>query len=628
MRNPEIGYHAILGSIPPAEALQIAQSPLEYDRISGLSELLDCNDIMYIRPVGQSVASPSEDTPNPYEWTDDAPPLPIQADPIIALLDGLPLAGHKLLQDRLIIDDPDNYETAYQANQRIHGTAMASLICHGDLNAHQTVDRQIYVRPIMKPKIDFNGNPIEEMPKDVLTIDLIHRAVRRLYESEFGDGATAPTVRVVNLSLGDKSRPLGRSVSTWAKLLDWLSWKYKVLFVVSAGNCTQDIDLDVTRANFYSLSNKDRKHAIVQAIADDTRNRRLLSPAETLNGLTVGATHDDGSSLPAMNYLIDPLIQTDIPSVYTAHGPGYRRSIKPDVLLPGGRQFVVQSPIVNGPNVTLRPAILDGPPGQRVASPGPPGQINHTAYPVGTSNSAALASHHLHFLYDVINVLRSASPNSFPESSDAVLLKALLVHGAAWDGAFTTYENILKNSSNSRRFRPYAGRFLGYGSVDLVKSMVCTDQRATALRTGELTDGEADEYRFPLPPSLAMTTHKRRLTITLAWLTPVNVKNQKYRIAQLWFNPTESNPLTLRRYNADHNAVRRGTVQHEILEGANAEAFQDGESTVIKVNCRAEAGSITDPIPYALIVTLEVPETAGLPIYQEVRDRVAVRVRV
>jgi len=54
---------------------------------------------------------------------------------VAALFDGLPLAGHNFLAGRLEIDDPDDFSSKYglAAEQR-HGTAMASLILHGDLN--------------------------------------------------------------------------------------------------------------------------------------------------------------------------------------------------------------------------------------------------------------------------------------------------------------------------------------------------------------------------------------------------------------------------------------------------------------------------------------------------------------
>jgi len=141
-----------------------------------------------------------------------------------------------------------------------------------------------------------------------------------------------------------------------------------------------------------------------------------------------------------------------------------------------------------------------------------------------------------------------------------------------------------------------------------------------------LGNGEADEFLLPLPPSLSATTHRRRLTITLGWLTPIDCIRQGYRVAQLWFDP--KNILAPDRLGADHRAVQRGTIQHEVLEGHQAAAFQDGETIHIKVNCRTDTGEIRQPVRYGLAVTLEVAESDELPIYEEVWERLRVRVPV
>lgn len=138
--------------------------------------------------------------------------------------------------------------------------------------------------------------------------------------------------------------------------------------------------------------------------------------------------------------------------------------------------------------------------------------------------------------------------------------------------------------------------------------------------------GEGQEFLLPLPPSLSAVTDRRRLTVTLAWLTPVSSTRQNYRIAHLWFNPT--NILATGRICADSRAVQRGTVQHEVLESARAVDFQDGHAIAIKVNCRADAGDIPEPIRYGLAVTLEVAEGVDVPVYEEVRDRLRIRVPI
>ena len=70
-------------------------------------------------------------------------------------------------------------------------------------------------------------------------------------------------------------------------------------------------------------------------------------------------------------------------------------------------------------------------------------------------------------------------------------------------------------------------------------------------------------------------------------------------------------------------------MQHEVFEGRDAAAFQDGDDMIVKINCRNDAGEIVQPVRFGLAVTLEVAENLllSIPIYEEVRDRIAVRVR-
>ena len=614
----QIAYHAILGRIP-AEHIN---SILNLQEVN----LVRCDDIMQLRPIGQcAFASPNHlDQTAIFEGNPQGD-LP-EGNPVVALFDGLPLAGHQLLNGRLNIDDPDGYEDGYQASERIHGTAMASLICHGDVSEPGPVlTKPIYVRPILRPNRSFPGRTLESIPENVLPVDLIHRAVHRMF---VGDGQEAPVasgVRVINLSVCDRSRPFDLGMSPWARLLDWLSWEYEVLFIVSAGNHNRPLELSVPTADFRNLTPQLVENAVIRSIALDTRHRKLLSPSETLNGLTLGSEHSDlsGPVTPAM--LIDPFIDSGRPGVISAHGPGYKRSIKPDILLPGGRQLLSERLGNAHPNATLQVNGSISPPGQLVASPGPANELDRTLYAGGTSNSAALATRWASRLLQMIEDIR-ANGGDVDENHDVVLLKTLLVHGADWADVGSVYDSVLKTAANTSTFQDYVSRFYGYGLSNVEKVMNCTDQRVTVLGVGEVSEDHADEFVLPLPPSLSARVERRRLTITLSWLTPVNPTNQKYRIAQLWFDPRNS--LAPTRICANNKAVQRGTLQHEVLEGENALDFQDGDSLAIKVNCRADAGSFQFPIKYALAVTLEVAEGIDIPIYEEVQARLQIPIAI
>ena len=632
----DISYHAVLGRLSCKHIQEMAEQPETYPDI----ELLHCEGIMHVRPVGQCAVHLPQgliDTQSVKDAPSDSP----TGSPILALLDGLPLTGHHRLTGRLIVDDPDGFESVYQAHERVHGTEMASIICLGDLEENDdAAKRPLYVRPIMQPRYNLDGTFTKEaIPEDVLPVDLVHRAVRRLYEPDGDEPPAAPSIRIVNLSICDQDRPLDRRMSSMARLLDWLAWKYNALFIVSAGNHIGDLRLPISRDDFLDLDYEKRTEALIKAIVEDTRNRRLLCPAETVNGLTVGGLHEDISKSDSRLGLIDPfpplppktLLPTTparVPGLYSAHGPGYRRAIKPDLFLPGGRQFLTENMGNDGTNFILSADYGNRPPGQCVATPGLSGSLDQSRHTRGTSNATALASRSATLLFDILEQLRGELAGSPPPEYDAVLIKALLVHGAEWADAYGIFERVLKNSNNGRQLKDHVGRFLGYGAANVPKVMACTDQRVTVLGFGELVDGGAHEFRLPLPPSLSAETELRRLTITLAWLTPVSSTSWKYRKAHLWFDPNQQNAIARQRQNADYLAVQRGTVQHEILEGDEAVPYQDGDDIQVNVNCRADAGDLADPIRYGLAVTLEVAEMSRIAIYEEIKGRLEIGVPV
>lgn len=610
---PEISYHGVLGKIPAARASQLVD---QRD-----SQLVLCEDVMFLRPVGQCSVPATDDLADPDDLDVAARVSDPLGNPVVALFDGLPLAGHSLLEGRLDLDDPDGYEDYYQAHQRHHGTGMTSLICHGELDAGEPpIGRRVYVRPILRPFVEGPDQEWREKISDEeLPVDLVHRAVRRLFD---GDGETpgvAPGVRVINLSVCDDRRPFVREMSPLARLLDWLTVKYQVLFVVSAGNHEHAIGLDVPRDGLEELDGDDRESAVFNALAADTRNRSLLSPSETLNGLTVGAVHSDFSAMPEGNRLINPFDRDGFPSVVSAHGPGYRQSVKPDLLLPGGRQSLAEHMGTGHANVVLEVTKSQRPPGQKVAWPGEQGNLRATRYTRGTSNATALASRAACQLYDVLCDLRSQF-GSFPgEDFDAVLLKALLVHGAHCELPLDHYASILNGHSGRRQSKEVASRLVGYGVASTGRVMLCTDHRVTVLGSGEIGADEAHIFRLPTPQGLSGVAEPRRMITTLAWLSPINCSHRRYRRAQLEF--TAARTLAEEPVGVTYPQVRRGTVQHEVWEGSGATVVSEGDEIEIRVECRADAGSLDESVRYGLAVTLEVPESVDVLLYQEIRDR-------
>ncbi len=609
-----VAYHTLLAHIPIAQIRPLIEL-LDHD-----VNLVQCEHVQFLRASGQMSSSlPGHHRERDLQVLPEAEPVGV---PVVALLDGLPLQAHRRLRGRVIVDDPDDFELDYPAATRRHGTAMASLILHGDLAAGDAaLPRPLYVRPILKQDPRDWRNHTETVPEGVLVVDLIHRAVRRLFDGEGDAAPVAPQVTVVNLSIGILDRPFEQFLSPLARLLDWLAWRYQVLFVVSSGNRTQTIGLRTGEPG--------NEEQVISSIAADVRHRRLLSPAEAVNALTIAALHEDESTDTPPPGWRDPYTTDGLPSPINAQGMGYRRGIKPDLLAPGGRVAVQRAWNAGNQADSLEIYTQLGAPGQLVASPGVnPGDQDAMWYSRGTSNATAIVSRACSWLFDLMEEL-SAEPSGEVVDSipRAVWLKALVAHGSEWGAAGATLTRILKNRNNSRQFREYITRLLGYGAMNIGRVRECTARRVTALSAGTLGQDESHIHRLPLPPSLSGVRGYRRLTITLAWLSPVNPRHQGWRRADLWFAPPQAS-LQVKRGQADWQAVQRGTLQHEILEGEDAGVFVDGESLEIQVSCRASAGALDEEVPYALATTLEIAEELGIDIYDEVRFRVhAARVR-
>ncbi len=554
-------------------------------------------------------------------------PLP-SGEPIVAILDGLPLANHELLQDRLIIDDPDDYALAYTVPDRTHGTAMASLIVYGDLSDKAPpLPRPVYTRPIMKPIPWIQAPKPEQIPSDVLVVDHIHRAVRRMFEGEGSTSAVAPTVRIINFSIGDPSRQFTQVLSPLARLLDWLSVKYQVLFVISAGNYTKNIETDMPKSDFHALSNTEKEAHVVKTLYADARHRKLLSPGESINGLTVGALHHDTSPGVQAGHAIN-LFENLLPSPVSAFGSGYRRAVKPDLLFNGGRVLYTEL-FGTGPGTTFERQKMRSAPGNKVAFPSnTAGELNKVVYCCGTSNAAALTSRMAATCHDtLLEIFDEQAPEIGLLPYLAPLLKAMIVHGCFWGAIEKRLREILQTPDNGQQIRSLISQWLGYGVPNYNRVLACTEQRATLLGFGQLSDGKAHLFSLPLPASLGARQEWRRLTVTLAWMSPIAASTQRYRSAGLWFE-LEGKALALKRVEVDNFASQRGTVQHEVFEGDRSVAITDDAKLMIKVNYREDASKINEPVAYGLAVTLEVAEEIDIAIYEEIRARIATALEI
>lgn len=607
------GYHALLCDVPPAvlgDAIALNPTSIAAEEA-----------VLQIRPQSLLQIAPADETASGATF-----PAPLlQGQPIAAIFDAVPLAGHPRLAGRLSIEDPFGLEPLAVGARR-HGTAMASAVLHGDL--YQPWQRPLE-RPVHFVNMMFAGadpNHIEQFP-DRLPADLFEEALVRMRE---GADPSAPHVVVINASLGDLNKPFSGRMSGWARVVDYLSNKYGVLFVVSAGNHGALLETqNMTASQFEGLGPADRAKVALRASASQIATRRVLAPAEAMNAVTVGALHADQFATPALPATtFDVWQDTGMCTVSSALGPGHNGAIKPDILAPGGRHHVRLAPY--GDHHHLHPLSINASAfgGICVAVPPSPTSLGPDVVgrTVGTSVAAALATGAAARAHEA---LEAAYPDfvQIPGGQRAALLKALLVHGARWSDAKDLIIEILGPAGGQQHYRQKDNirRYLGYGAYDPERLINCADDRATLWATASLNANEGRRFRIPWPASMSGKAQPHALHATLAWFTPPRPGAVAYRAVRMKIvEPDQLGAAGIRASGIpqpDPKQAHKGTVVHRRWEGSNAAAIAGDGYFLIDV--QREADDLDQPCNFALVVTLEMAGEAM--VYTEVRNRVAVQ---
>lgn len=610
VRLEDIAYHAILARLP-ARAIRsiIERSP---------ASLAGVEQVMSIRP--QSVAT-EIDVADTLPLSSVVASPAVVNDPILAVLDGVPMVGHPLLRQHLSVEDVFGLEPNALVAQRVHGSAMTSLIVHGDRNRPEpSLPRQIHCIPVM--------GAADRFPADRLIVDLIYQAVLRMRGP---NNPSAPHVIIVNISLGNVRRPFHGQLSPWARLLDRLAYRFGILFIVSAGNVLDEFPIPdfATTLDLENVSEADRAGAVIRALANIQADRRLLSPAETVNGLTIGAGNFDSvplaeRALARANINPFPALATANPS--SALGPGFADAVKPDVLLPGAREHmrVVRS----GETLVVAPARASRGAGLKVAAPPALAGVEAAeAYTNGTSAAAALGSRTAHRIHDALEAEYGEEFLRLPSAQRAVLLKALLVHPARWSTETAGFIKALLGPFGRGQAplqKDNIRRFMGYGALDPDDAVACAADRATFWAVGSLGNERSVDISVPIPVAIGGRAQPHFISATLAWMTPVHPGRKAYRAVRMKIlDPTEMEGLGVAAHGnqPDGNQTNRGTVYTRCWSGEGAAVVTPTMVLPLRVQREPDAGGVEDAaVSFGLAVTVCMP--GQIDLYEEIRTRV------
>ena len=631
-------YDALLVGMPAGAVRAMLESP------SAPEGLATLEGVQFVLPqtIGQSI--PSEDDveragvdpvslggTTAFDTT-----LPLRA----VLLDAVPIAAHADLADGVVIEDVHDLESRSLVTQRRHATSMASLILRGDLESDGTpvADSRLLSIPVLID--DPDGTAIS--PNDRLFVDVIHTALVRAFE---GTDPLAPDAFVVNLSLGVLNGQFDGRLSALARLLDWWAARAGVLFVVSAGNVAEPLLVAGTGATAFEAAGTAERRALIENAWQNARHRRtLLAPSEAMNVLTVGAASLDAvGSAPGTVSSGTLRVHEDadvVPAISSGAGPGAFRTIKPDILMAGGRHNVRSHPA--GADLSLRVVRPDRSAGLWVATPGTPAASpGGRRRERGTSCAAALTTRAV--LQAAATLTSPDGPyegRELPRRDMALLTRALAVHGARWPDTAIARQAQLKRSGIEHG--PACKEVLagyGYGLLDEERMREAPISGCTLVALGSVRRDGARLFDVPLPPSLSADRTARSLIVTLAWFSPADAARARYRLAKLEAVAGEDDDdqdpgwkLKMKGGPPPWDSIGKGTVwsRRLIHKTVTAPAFANGATIPLRVQCRDGAGGGLSPdedIPFAVAVTLELPVTARYDVLDEIRELVRTRLR-
>lgn len=613
----EIKYQGALISIPAHIARELAQKQ---------GSLAQLHEVMTIRP--QAEFSSEVET-----GESDLDRIPLREAPtrrcITAILDGYPITAHTALEGHVHVHEVDIASSDVPAEMREHGTAMASLVVNGDL---RSLTPSSLTRPVVVVPVLTNSTTGKETtPANKLAIGVIRRALDRILNNPAADG-NLDDIAIINHSLCDTNSPFVRRPSPWAALLDYYSHHHRLLFVVSAGNITGSFPINYPDFAAFESDVIEREANVLLAIESAKGSRGILSPAESVNNLTIGALHADTEN-NAPQYVIDPYPNVRMTNLASAVGFGVNRSIKPDLVEIGGR-FAAQGSNHKDGHVEIHAATAVDM-GLEVAVPSPIGDLTSTRRTAGTSNAAALTTRACNQVADAIEDLFGADNVDWLGLPTRVpLLKTLIAHGCGWGDIGGILEESFPPAGSHSWFRrrDAIARFLGFGKPNFGRILDGAENRITLIAEDRIQGEDLHRYKIPMPSALFNTRDLRSITITLSWTTPIVTTTADYRGVMLkmvnstgkkafWKGVDKSSI-----YQPNGATAERGTLTQLRLEGSKQIKDVLQEGMFVGVQARAiHPSQEKAQVPYALAITLEMAQSQKTNLYVDVSNEIRAR---
>lgn len=430
----------------------------------------------------------------------------------------------------------------FSGGDKDHGTRVASRVLFAQIGK-QLKDSQ-YITPRARV---IDCNILDGAVPENIFIQRIQKAVESYHEIS----------QIFNLSANTSIPIEGDEMSIIGFELDALQLKYRVQFVVSAGNH----ELWKTETS-------------IDDIIDDD-DARIAPPADSMLSIAVGAVVSENH--------VGSLSGKNIIAPYSRRGPGFAGFTKPDICAYGGTVYIddagVHVPADLTSLVLTKNATIES--------------------DAGTSFTAPTVAG------DLAEIFGCTSNN------DILLAKALLYHNA---------KPLWENEEIENDELAFAHNLYGRGIASVEDSKYSSPSRVTFLRTGSLNRLTKERIKIYMPDILAAQVGRNvaRVTVTCLTLPPVDrTKGSEYLGAYIRASLKKSHPDgRLLQVVQDYSEGRKKwDVCCQFTKTFTS--FNSGDWQIwLELFSRWDEDNLD--VPYALVATIE--DVSGtLDVYSEIQ---------
>ena len=419
---------------------------------------------------------------------------PDHDDPAVCVIDSGIQEGHKLLNASIdsatsvcYLPGSSSTDVADYVRPHGHGTRVAGAIAYPKfIPTEGTYKSKCWIQNARV--LNSNNN----LPIDLYPPLYLRKTVENFLFSN-------KKTRLYNHSIASSVPCKTKNMSAWAAEMDYLTWKYDVLFIQSAGNLNK---YGSGRVRLGVLDHYDAGTFYPDYLLRSSS--RIPSPSESLQALTVGSIARDHFT----NGLLHSIASKDAVSAFSTSGPGIWNTIKPELVEYGGDYVINNS---SPYQITTRPEVCE-----ELVSSTMYGENFKSKSEVGTSFSAPKVAS-----------IAAAVQRIFP-NEPTILYRALIVNSARWPdwtASATDKLGVIKS--------------IGYGIPDIDRATSNSPFRVTLVTSGEqeITAKQAHIFQIPIPDSLRgqADDYKIRIDVALSYCAnPRRTRRQLKNYLSTW----------------------------------------------------------------------------------------------